>query len=132
MNADERTGPAPQPDIPKWDSLVDRMMLLGLTAVAIRNEPELVREGAIMMHSAGEYAPPCIRGTSRIFSVRHGNQRIATMEICLENGRWRLAQVSGPLNRQPGRRVRDLAEAVARAYNRAWKWQNRDQPQETP
>ncbi len=109
----------------KWKSLVKCIRTGEITVLALTSPLELVQEGIMMKNSAGSYAKVCQDGTSRIFPLRRGGKRTATMEIALETGaggddRWRLAQVYAPMNEIAGEAERAAAQETALACSRAW------------
>lgn len=60
----------------------------------------LVEEAIAMGHCVNDYAEMLADGSSRLFSIRSGHARIATMEVRWrdDNGMLKLAQIHGPCN----------------------------------
>ncbi len=84
----------------------------GYAMVALMSRAELFDEGRVMDHCAASYAGLVESGQCLIFSVRSGQQRIATLEIRRMRGGRRefgIVQLMGPQNRPVARPV---AEAV--------------------
>ena len=85
--------------------------------VALRTERELLEEGAVLHHCVGSYWPSVQGGFSRIYGVRRGDRRVATMELAPHGrasgvhgwGTARLVQLRGPCNMDP---VPDVRAAV--------------------
>jgi len=77
--------------------------------VALRTERELLEEGADLHHCVGGYWPSVQGGFSRIYSVRRGDRRVATMELAPHGraagvhgwGTAHLVQLRGPCNLDP-------------------------------
>ena len=114
------------PEDLRWESLVERIETGDITVIALTSQALLVQEGNIMKHSAGSYAPACLAGASRIFSLRRRGRRTATMEIIRSagpdgEGPWTVAQVSGPRNQAPPEPERAAAREMTRLYNEAWQ-----------
>lgn len=88
-----------------------------LSFVALRTERELLEEGAVLHHCVGSYWPSVQGGFSRIYGVRRGDRRVATMELAPHGrasgvhgwGTARLVQLRGPCNMDP---VPDVRAAV--------------------
>jgi hypothetical protein len=53
----------------------------GLLFQPLTTSGELAEEGVVMRHCVGGYDQACIEGSSYIFGIRLGQERIATMEI---------------------------------------------------
>ena len=109
------------PDGPGWESLIGSEQAAGLTATALRTPLDLALEGARMGHCVADYGEQCRSGLSRIFSLEREGRSVATMEIRLEQDAWRLAQVRGRRNEQPGEQALHAATLVAQAYTKAWR-----------
>ena len=84
----------------------------GRTSVELNDAFVLQEEGRCMRHCVGSYAPICLSGRSRIFSLRDQADRpLATIELGSGDGnRWQVLQVMGIRNRP----VDDMIAAVAR------------------
>jgi hypothetical protein len=95
----------------------------GYTFNAINTREALYAEGARMHHCVRLYADRVARGTSRIFSVRRNDERIATLElICMSRAgaatkRFELAQLKGPRNARPAADVAEAACGFLRSVN---------------
>jgi hypothetical protein len=58
-----------------------------------------------MRHCVGSYDRRVAKGVSYIYSVRQGDERIATVELVRSNGQVRLGQIRGRCNAQPSNEV---------------------------
>ena len=108
----------PQEPGPTWVSLLNELEQGQLRAVALTNQYELAQEGQIMQHCVGTYARRCSNGLSRIFSVRHGDDHVATGEIIPQDAAWRVNQVRGPGNIPATTEADQLMQQVASQYTR--------------
>lgn len=83
-----------------WPALLNAPLYEGnLVLVELSQSFDLFEEGTAMGHCVGSYVPRCLEGTSRIFSVRRGENRLATIELAFSPERgWFLAQCYGPRN----------------------------------
>jgi hypothetical protein len=59
-----------------------------------------------MHHCVGSYDEQVASGECYIYSVRNGDERIATVELEKVNGLVRPAQIRGQCNAQPPKKVR--------------------------
>ena len=112
--------------IPQWNSLVGESSLetpnhAGITTIVpLTDESALLEEGRIMRHCVPGYTRVCQRGSSRIFSIRRDNKRLATAEISNRNGRWATVQVRGFRNGPVDDDVKSATQAIATAYQQQW------------
>lgn len=72
-----------------------------------------------MHHCVGGYASACASGESRIFSLRAGGERVATLEIRLRGrATWVVRQCFGPCNDHINdQAVLAAADKVAASYS---------------
>jgi hypothetical protein len=70
----------------------------GCEIVALRSGAELHEEGRKMRHCVASYMRQVIRGTSRIYSIRQGDRRLATLEVGRAKRTWTELQLKGPCN----------------------------------
>lgn len=105
-----------------WRSLLPPFHYLGLDVVPIESSRDLMEEAAAMCHCVYASAPRCREGLSRIFSLRKDGDWLATFEIALRDGRWRLVQVRGECNARPRSALLCIyvARKAARRYNLIW------------
>lgn len=90
----------------------------GLTFLALRSGATLYAEGRAMRHCVGAYSRSVVAGHSRIYSLRQGDTRIATLELQPSKGRFEPVQLKGPCNAVVPAVVRDAAyQFVARLNN---------------
>jgi PcfJ-like protein len=74
-------------------------LVSGEDMVPITNSKELTDEGRAMHNCVATYADKIIRGSVYIYSLRKGDQRIATIELRREaSGRVVFGQIRGPCN----------------------------------
>jgi hypothetical protein len=109
-----------------WDSAIETFDYKGYTVVPLLSSLELFDEGKEMHHCVSSYARQCLLGTSRIFSIRKGEYKIATVEI--NDGfvkmqkptlKWTMAQVRGKCNASVDKDVEQVAQQIAVLYNKA-------------
>lgn len=77
----------------------------GYSIVPLDSAEELCKEGRAMHHCVASYDRRAAEGICYIYSVRQGDERIATVELVRINGQVRLAQIRGQLNAQPSKEV---------------------------
>ncbi|MGI9521532.1 MAG: PcfJ domain-containing protein [Hyphomicrobiaceae bacterium] len=73
----------------------------GLRIVPLRTPDELIHEGKRMRHCVGDYACQVLSGACLIYSIRRGNQHVATLEVrphWERQGQPVMAQLRGPDN----------------------------------
>jgi PcfJ-like protein len=94
-------------------------LINGYEVVPITNSADLYREGKAMHHCVGSYTPEILIGRKYIYSVREGDNRIATFEL-VRNGHARpaLGQIRGNCNAHV---PKEITEAVRR-WLRVQKW----------
>jgi hypothetical protein len=78
----------------------------GYSIVPLDNAEELWKEGRAMDHCVGTYDEKVAIGDCYVYSVRQGNQRIATVELVRSNGKVRSSQIRGRCNAEPSKEVR--------------------------
>lgn len=94
----------------------------GLQFIALRSGKSLYEDGRSMHHCVGSYSSDVITGKSRIYSIRRGEKRIATMEIALRGqSAWSLKQVCGPCNARPDEDTLAAAKALTDKITTALK-----------
>jgi hypothetical protein len=101
------------------DVLVDAAS--GLQVVRLVEFPQYVQESDLMRHCIGRsrnYFNKHENGTGAFYSFRQaGEERpLATLELGQHNGEWRICQVRGPFNQDPGQACRDLADRLREAH----------------
>lgn len=67
---------------------------------------ELYKEGRVMHHCAGSYDYRIAAGNCYIYSVRQGDNRVATVELVREHGKVQPQQVRAACNAQPPKEVK--------------------------
>jgi hypothetical protein len=91
----------------------------GYDFLPLETAADLAEEGRRMRHCAANYAQRVTSGASYVFSMRKGERRLATLEVCFPHGshaRPAIAQISARGNRRPGA---DIAAAAAAWLERA-------------
>ncbi len=73
----------------------------GLSFVALRSGKELFEEGRKMRHCVSSYTRDVMKGDCRIYGVRSGMARLATLEIRQIEGAWSNVQFKGKCNARP-------------------------------
>ena len=95
-----------------YGPLPTEMEVEGLRIVALRSGEESWLEGRAMHHCVSSYTQAVVGGKCRLFSVRRGDERLATVELAKVNavltkqpmsylGKWMIAQIKGPCNEVP-------------------------------
>lgn len=112
-----------------WDDAIDyapfplELEVDGFKVVALATPAEIYMEGVHMRHCVRSYIGDVIKGTSRLFSIRQGDKRVATMELSNQTyGRpytpkgqaalppaWRCVQLKGPCNARVSAAVMNVA-----------------------
>ncbi|MGD2133994.1 MAG: PcfJ domain-containing protein [Maricaulaceae bacterium] len=95
----------------------------GLELRALATPLDIVNEGAAMRHCAASYITHVAHGRSWLYSVRRDGERLATLELVMNDGRFVLAQIkarrNGPAPAEAlhaaRRFVRQIAPAAAYA-----------------
>jgi PcfJ-like protein len=102
--------PFPQPWFPA-SKLVN-----GYEVVPIVNSADLYREGKTMHHCVGSYSHDVIAGRKYIYSVREGDDRIATFEL-VRNGdaKAALGQIRGNCNAHVPKQITDAVRRWLRS-----------------
>ena len=77
----------------------------GFSIVPLDSAEELWKEGRAMHHCVASYDRRVVKGVCYIYSVRQGDERIATVELIRINGQVRPAQIRGPRNARPSKEV---------------------------
>lgn len=83
-----------------WVPFVQTLAAGDLVAVSLNDSDELWEEGAAMDHCVGGYDEQCYRNVSRIYSIRRGDERVATLEIRRYEGKLTIGQLYGFHNRK--------------------------------
>lgn len=86
-----------------YGALPDRIEVGDIEVVALRSGAELHSEGSRMRHCVFSYARSVINGNCRIYSVRRGETRLATMELVRDDKKnvWSIVQLKARFNAQP-------------------------------
>jgi PcfJ-like protein len=77
----------------------------GYSIVPLDSAEELWKEGWAMHHCVGSYDRRVAKGVCYIYSVRQGDERIATVELVRINDQVRPGQIRGRCNAQPSKEV---------------------------
>jgi hypothetical protein len=77
----------------------------GFRIVPLDSAKKLWKEGRVMHHCVASYDRRVAKGVCYIYSVRQGDERIATVELVRINGQVRPAQIRGRHNAQPSKEV---------------------------
>jgi hypothetical protein len=77
----------------------------GYSIVPLDSAKKLWEEGRAIHHCVGSYDRKVAKGLCYIYSVRQGDERIATVELVRVNGQVRPTQIRGPRNAQPSKEV---------------------------
>lgn len=87
--------------------------------VALRSGLDLFLEGKAMHHCVASYVRDVMIGGSRIYSIRRGEDRVATMELLSSGRRFNIAQLKGRFNATPTKPVKAAAESFLLQVNAA-------------
>lgn len=82
-----------------WVPYVQHLVQGSLEAVSLNTSDELWEEGTAMSHCVGGYDQGCHSNQSRIYSIRRGDERVATLEIRKVNGKLTIGQLYAYGNR---------------------------------
>ena len=105
----------------EWDQPVDysplpiQVKVEDLDIIALRSCKDVYEEGRIMKHCVASYFANVARGTSRLYSIRYGEKRLATLELAVAaswDGSYRtlkVVQLKGPCNTAPKSKVQAAA-----------------------
>lgn len=99
-----------------WSPLIGRYSDANGEATEIIDVRGLDAEARDLDHCVDDYAPYCISGASRIFSLRTGKHR-STLELRKRYGVWHITQNYGVRNAIPDKTLKLLGTAVAKAAN---------------
>ncbi|MCP4564019.1 MAG: hypothetical protein GY873_30335 [Bosea sp.] len=105
-------------DIIDYSPLPPHAAVLGLDFVALQSGEALSEDGFVMHHCVSSYAGQVIKGVSRIYSIRQGEKRLATLEVSQLDKSWRLIQLKGPYNSVPSGDVRGAARIFVEQSNK--------------
>lgn len=78
-----------------WAPYVQHLVQGKLEAVSLNTSDDLWEEGSLMNHCVGGYDQNCYQNVSRIYSIRRGEERVATLEIRKEAGKLTIGQLYG-------------------------------------
>lgn len=87
------------------------------TFIALRSGLELFVEGKAMRHCAASYVREVMLGGTRIYSMRKGEDRVATIELHPRGERFVLAQAKGHCNRGLRKSERECVAAFVGQVN---------------
>jgi hypothetical protein len=129
---------------PDWQVKIDyaplpsQVELDGFGFHALQTREDIFIEGDRMHHCVRTYADRVAKGHSRLYSVRRGDQRIATLELwpvgSLPNSQtpYVLAQLKGPCNAKPPAVVAAAVTAFVDRANRIALSRSNPQPTVDP
>ena len=78
----------------------------GYQIVPLDSTEKLWKEGRAMHHCAGSYDYRVAAGNCYIYSVRQGNNRVATVELVREQGKVKPPQIRATCNAEPPKDVK--------------------------
>ena len=106
-----------------WNSLVPESREDRITITPLSDEKMLLQEAAVMNNCVYSYGEQAAQGRSRIFSIRIDGEHTATVEIAPDpnSRKWSLVQVQGPWNHNVGPEIYDIAQDLAKRYQKAWQ-----------
>jgi len=97
-----------------WEPLLDAFTVDAHTITPLANAADLVREGLQMRHCAADYVDACRAGHYLMFSVAQHKtgKRVATVGIKKAGKHWKLDQLSGKANIDPGPSMQRIAKLI--------------------
>jgi hypothetical protein len=90
----------------------------GYSIVPLDSVEELWKEGRAMHHCVGTYDLKVAAGDCYIYSVRQGDERIATVELVRTDGQARPGMIRGPCNAQASKAITMAVQQWLRALFR--------------
>lgn len=99
----------------KWESLVDAVDLDGIVATPLSTGACLLQEAEEMAHCVDSYAPDCLKGFSRLFSLAGSGER-ATLELAPKGKHWVVVQLYGYDNTEASKAMWVAGAKVAKLY----------------
>lgn len=103
-----------------WQPIVSEVESGSMIAVSLNTSDDLWEEGDAMNHCVGGYDIACYENQSRIYSIRQGDTRVATLEIGLLSGKFSVRQLYGERNRRIlDKAILSLAKKVVSACKEA-------------
>lgn len=123
----------PERDV-HWPALLPSFDAGHFQAIELDSGFLLAEEGLEQRHCIGTYANACASGGTRVFSLRHGGKRAATLELQRDHGgHWQMVQIRGKANtiiHDP--ELLQAAERVVQAYDQAARMRVTPPPKEDP
>lgn len=107
----------------RWTALLPNFEADGYTAQELNTGRLLAEEGLEQKHCIGTYVNACVSGSTRVFSIRQNQRRVATLELQrTSDGRWTPVQLRGKANSLvTDRRLIAFAQSLAPLYDAAAK-----------
>jgi hypothetical protein len=99
-----------------WDCILEEFTYKGWTVTPLVNALALFDEGKEMHHCVASYASVCMKGKSRIFSIRKNNMRAATVELSKGLDGWTLSQIRGDFNNEVSPELKDVGKQILKRY----------------
>ena len=98
----------------QWAPMLETLTAGEYVVTPLATAAALVQEGWLMRHCAGDYVDHCRVGQYLMFAValRSIGKRVATVGIKRDGQHWRLDQVQGKANRDPGPNVHRVARLI--------------------
>ena len=88
----------PERDL-QWPKLLPRFEAHGFVALELNTGRLLAEEGLAQRHCIGTYVNACVSGSTRVFSIRSGARRAATLELQRRpDAHWAVVQLRGKAN----------------------------------
>ena len=94
---------------------------------------DLAEEGALMDHCVGTYSHRCTEGSVKIYSIKLGDNRIATASVgrTREDGNneptWRLSELKGFRNSPPSKDLQAVGQRLVKRVREARPGNNREE-----
>ena len=112
-----------------WNSLVEATTVPDptdptmpvISVVPLTNTHALLQEGREMRHCVGTYSNQCLDGRSRIFSIRQDGHTLATTQLSLTMGQWKVSQTKAVKNGSPPQNAQLTARFLSQKYQEIWK-----------
>lgn len=101
-----------------WQSALDVCKIDDYDIIPLTDSVALAEEGSEMRHCVYSYLEDCMDGTRRIFSIRKGKDKVATLELRRIFTTWSAGQIKGYCNANLEVKFKNLARKLAEKYNK--------------
>lgn len=100
-----------------WECALEQFEFNGHLVIPLTTSTALYQEGISQHHCVYAYTGQCVRGESRIFSIRQEDMTVATVELGFDDvGEPFVAQCRGSWNKHVSSEIVSIAEEISRRY----------------